>query len=163
MQWIPRTSNQQADYISRLIDTDDWQITEEFLMVGGARIVLIVLLIIKIRSSPNIFEVLEPEYFWCWIFLSVSSRRKSPSSPSSWYRPTRIALFEISAGLWYARCTSLAFGSFLAFNYKYSSYLVAHSIHIGNEIQTRGRNFNSLLGSDLLTGNIIAFRLKFTE
>ena len=30
VQWIPRTSNQQADYISRLIDTDDWQITEEF-------------------------------------------------------------------------------------------------------------------------------------
>jgi len=28
VQWIPRTSNQQA-YIS-LIDTDDWQITEEF-------------------------------------------------------------------------------------------------------------------------------------
>ena len=27
VQWIPRTLNQQADYISRLIDTDDWQIT----------------------------------------------------------------------------------------------------------------------------------------
>ena len=24
VQWIPRTSNQQADYKSRLIDTDDW-------------------------------------------------------------------------------------------------------------------------------------------
>lgn len=30
VQWIPRTSNQQADYISRLIDTDDWQITDKF-------------------------------------------------------------------------------------------------------------------------------------
>ena len=29
VQWIPRTSNQQADYINRLIDTDDWQITDE--------------------------------------------------------------------------------------------------------------------------------------
>ncbi|CAH3127943.1 unnamed protein product [Porites lobata] len=47
--------------------------------------------------------------------------------------------------------------------HKYSSYLVAHSIHIGNEVLTRGRNLNSLLGSDLFTGNIIAFRLKFTE
>ena len=35
VQWIPRTSNQQAD-ISRLIDTDDWQITEEnFLFLDG--------------------------------------------------------------------------------------------------------------------------------
>ena len=30
VQWIPRTSNQRAHYISGLIDTDDWQITEEF-------------------------------------------------------------------------------------------------------------------------------------
>ena len=32
VQWIPRTSNRQADYISRLIDTDDWQITDEFFL-----------------------------------------------------------------------------------------------------------------------------------
>ena len=37
-QWIPRTSNQQTDYISRLTDTDDWQITKKmffFFMAGG--------------------------------------------------------------------------------------------------------------------------------
>ena len=59
VQWIPRTSNQQADYISRLIDTDDWQITEEnFLFLDGrwGPIVLIVLPIIIIIS-------LEPQYF----------------------------------------------------------------------------------------------------
>ena len=59
VQWIPRTSNQQADYISRLIDTDDWQITEEnFLFLDGRwrPIVLIVLPIIIIIS-------LEPQYF----------------------------------------------------------------------------------------------------
>ena len=32
VQWIPRSLNQQADYISRLIDTDDWQITNEFFL-----------------------------------------------------------------------------------------------------------------------------------
>ena len=26
MEWIPRTSNEKADYISRIIDHDDWQI-----------------------------------------------------------------------------------------------------------------------------------------
>ena len=36
VQWIPRMSYQQADYISRLIDTDDWQIIEEsFLFLDG--------------------------------------------------------------------------------------------------------------------------------
>ena len=47
--------------------------------------------------------------------------------------------------------------------HKYSPYPVAHSIHIGNEVLTRGGNFNLLLGSDLFTGNIIAFRLKFSD
>ena len=32
VQWIPRTENEKADYISRLIDFDDWQITPEFLL-----------------------------------------------------------------------------------------------------------------------------------
>ena len=29
VQWIPRNENEQADFISRLIDTDDWIISEE--------------------------------------------------------------------------------------------------------------------------------------
>ena len=29
VQWIPRTENEKADYISRLIDFDDWQITHD--------------------------------------------------------------------------------------------------------------------------------------
>ena len=28
--WIPRGQNVQADYLSRIIDTDDWQTTVEF-------------------------------------------------------------------------------------------------------------------------------------
>ena len=32
IQWIPRIENQKADYISRLIDIDDWQITPAFFL-----------------------------------------------------------------------------------------------------------------------------------
>ena len=32
IQWIPRTLNQQADYISRLIDVDDWQTTNDLFL-----------------------------------------------------------------------------------------------------------------------------------
>ena len=35
IQWIPRSLNEQADYISRLIDTDDWQITHDFFCISG--------------------------------------------------------------------------------------------------------------------------------
>ena len=38
VQWIPRSLNQQADYISHLIGIDDWQITNEFfLFLNGHR------------------------------------------------------------------------------------------------------------------------------
>ena len=30
IQWIPRTENEKADFISRFIDVDDWQLTESF-------------------------------------------------------------------------------------------------------------------------------------
>ena len=33
VQWIPRTDNEKADYISRRIDVDDWQITQEFVQL----------------------------------------------------------------------------------------------------------------------------------
>ena len=34
VQWIPRSLNQQADYISRLIDIDDWQLTNDFFSIS---------------------------------------------------------------------------------------------------------------------------------
>ena len=30
VQWIPRSENEKADFISRLIDVDDWQLSESF-------------------------------------------------------------------------------------------------------------------------------------
>ena len=87
-------------------------------MAGGAHIVLIVLLIIIIKSSPNIFRGFGTPIPRVLIFsFSLFEEKIAFSGLSTWYRPTRIALFEISAGRWYVRCTSLAFGSFLAFNY----------------------------------------------
>ena len=32
LQWIPRTEIQRADYISRIIDIDDWRISADCLM-----------------------------------------------------------------------------------------------------------------------------------
>ena len=34
IQWIPREQNTRADFISDLIDPDDWQITEEVTSTG---------------------------------------------------------------------------------------------------------------------------------
>ena len=33
VEWIPRSENEQADFVSRLIDTDDWSISEELFKI----------------------------------------------------------------------------------------------------------------------------------
>ena len=36
VHWVPRTENEEADYISRLqVDFDDWQITQDFFLSLG--------------------------------------------------------------------------------------------------------------------------------
>ena len=60
VQWIPLTENEKADYISRLIDFDDWHITHDLFLIWKsywARIQLTVLPIIIQQSSLDSFRV----------------------------------------------------------------------------------------------------------
>ena len=126
---------------------------------------LIVLLIIIITSSPNIFRGFgNPNTSGVdFFFQSLRGENCLVVPPVGivprvlHYLKSQQAVGTLAVPLW----PSAHFWPLIT--HKYSSYLVAHSIHIGNEVLTRGRNLNSLLGSDLFTGNIIAFRLKFTE
>ena len=113
--------NQQADYTSRFIDTDDWQLTDDFfffLMVVGGPIVLIVLPIIMIISSLNIFQGSGTPKLRALIFsFSLVEER------IAWWFLLLVlfpcfALYETPACRRYTRRTPLAFGSFLAFNYE---------------------------------------------
>ena len=168
VQWIPRTMNQQADYISRFIDTDDWQLTDEFFLFldgcWGPH---------SVDCFANYCNHKLPKYF---------SRFWNPntSGVDFFFQPLRgeNCLVVPPVGivprvLHYMKCQHAAgtlvvplwpsahFWS-LIMN-KYNNYLVAHSIHVGKEVLTRGRNPNSLLGSDHFTGYIIALRVEFTE
>ena len=122
VQWIPRTMNQQADYISRFIDTDDWQLTDEFFLFldgcWGPH---------SVDCFANYYNHKLPKYFsrfWnpnTWgvdFFLSASSRRELPGGSSCRYCSACFALYEMPACCGYTRRTPLAFGSFLAFNYE---------------------------------------------
>ena len=112
VQWIPRTLNQQR--LSRLIDTDDRQITKEcfvyFLMGVGGPILLIVLPIITI--TPQIlFEILESQYCMCRLLLSASWRRELSRGSTRGYCSTCFALYEMSVCRLYTCCTLLALAS----------------------------------------------------
>ena len=168
VQWIPRTSNQQADYISRLIDTDDWQITDNFFIfledLWGLR---------SVDCFANYYNHKLPKYFsrfWNlyssgvdFFFQSLREENCLVLPPDGiiphvlHYMKSQQAIGNLVVPLW----PSAHFWPLIA--HKYSRYLVAHSIHIGNEVLTHGKNFNSLLGSDLFKGNIIAFRFNFTD
>ena len=59
IQWIPRTELERADYISRIIDIDDWQLTavaSSSLKSYGVRTRLTALQIITIRKLTSIFQ-----------------------------------------------------------------------------------------------------------
>ena len=69
VQWIPRTSNQQADYITRLIDTDDWQITDEFFLfldeLWGPHSVNCFANYYNHKLPRFFLEILEPQFLGC--------------------------------------------------------------------------------------------------
>ncbi|XP_071796296.1 uncharacterized protein [Asterias amurensis] len=37
VEWIPRAKNDQADFVSRILDTDDWSLSEKFFSLINAR------------------------------------------------------------------------------------------------------------------------------
>ena len=153
VQWIPRTLNQQADYISRLIDTDAWQITDEFLSLDGLWGPL------SVDCFANYCNHKLPKYlsrFWNrnssgvnFLFQSLQEENCLVVPPVGiiprvlHYLKSQQAVGTLVVPLW----PSAHFWPLIA--HKYSPYLVAHILHIGNEVLTLGRNFNSLLGSDL--------------
>ena len=168
MQWIPRTLNQQADYISRLIDVDDWQTTNGlFLSLNhrwGPH---------SVDCFANYYNHKLPRFFsrfWnpntagvdffiqplrgenCWVVRPVSivprvlHYMKSQNAVG-----TVILPFWPSAHYWPLLTN------------KYLKYISGYSMHIGNQSLAHGRNLNSLLGSKRFKGYVIALRMEFLD
>ena len=70
MQWIPQTKFDRADFISRIIDVDDWQITTfslEFLDYTWGHIQWTVSLISIIRKSKSFIRDFGTQVVAEWI------------------------------------------------------------------------------------------------
>ena len=168
IQWIPRTLNQQADYISRLIDIDDWQTTDDlFLSLNdrwGPH---------SVDCFANYYNHKLPRFFsrfWnpntagvdffiqplkgenCWVVPPVQIVPRVLHYMKSQNAVGTVVLpFWPSAHYWP-----------LLMN-KYLKYISAYSVHIGNQSLTHGRNLNSLLGSKRFKGHVIALRMEFLD
>ena len=166
IQWIPRTELQRADYISRIIDVDDWQI------------------------SPSCFESLEsswgPHTVDCFAnyyntkLAKFFSRYWSPGCSGVDFFVQKLEhenclvvppVDTIGRALNYlhaCRATATLVVPFWSSSYfwplisrKFSGFILGYKVFSGKFALVHGRNINSFLGSDRFYGNVLAVRFVF--
>ena len=166
VQWIPRKENEKADYISRLIDFDDWQITPEFFLrleeLWGPH---------TVDCFANFYTAKLPRFFsrfWnpetsgveCFV-QNLESENCLVVPPVSLiaralhYLSLKKARATIVIPVW----PSSSFWPLLTSQYK--PFMKGCFQQNGSEALTLGRNLNSFLGSVNFTGNVVAVRLEF--
>ena len=168
MQWIPRTLNQQADYISRLIDVDDWQTTNDLFLA------------LNHRWGPHSVDCFANYYnhklprffpkFWNpntagvdFFIQPLRGENCSVVPPASivpvvlHYMKSQNAVGTVILPFW----PSAHYWPLLT--NKYLKYISGYSMHIGNQSLAHGRNLNSLLGSKRFKGYVIALRMEFLD
>ena len=166
VQWIPRTESEKADYISRLIDFDDWQITPEFFLrlekLWGPH---------TIDRFANFYAARLPRFFsrfWNPGTSGVDFFVQNLESENFLVVPpvSLIALVLHYLSLQKARATivrpewpSSSFWPLLTSQGK--QFMKDCFQQNGTEALTLGRNLNSFLGSVNFTGDIVAVRLEF--
>ena len=119
IQWIPRTENEKADYISRRIDIDNWQITGVFfLAIDSSWRPHSVDCMANFYNTkiPRliIFRVLEPRYQWSRFLRAKPQLRKLSCGPSNFSSSQSTPLPEYSESQSDARRTALTLVQFLA-------------------------------------------------
>ena len=166
VQWIPRTENEKADYISRLIDFDDWQITPEVFLrleeLWGPH---------TVDCFANFYTAKLPRFFsrfWNPETSGVDFFVQNLESENCLVVPpvSLIARALLYLSLQKARATivipvwpSSSFWPLLTSKYK--QFMKGCFQQNGTEALTLGRNLNSFLGSANFTGNVVEVRLEF--
>ena len=152
VQWIPSYLNQQADYITCLIDIDDWQITNAFFLFPdrhwGPH---------TVDCFANFNNHKLPKFFsrfWNRGTAGVDFFFQALRRENCLVVPT---VGIVACVLHYMKSQD-ASGTLVVpvlplahywplIKHNYCDYLIAHAIRAGNEVLTHGRNYNSLLGS----------------
>lgn len=166
IQWIPRSENHKADYISRIIDTDDWQITDQCFRL------------IEHRWGPhtvdamaNYYNTKIPKFFsryWNphtsgvdFFVQNLNSENCLIVPPVSIIAKTLhyLHIQNATASLVVPFWQSSTFWPLIT--HRYWQFVRDYVFLDGSTALTHGRNRNSLLGSADFRGDIIAIRLKF--
>ena len=166
VQWIPRTDNEKADYISRLIDIDDWQITQEFFQI------------LDNQWGPHTVDCFANFYnakldrffsrFWNPGASGVDFFVQSLESENCLVVPPVILVARAVhfLSIQNAKATvvvpfwpSSSFWPLLTCRYR--RFMKGCLLQEGTEALRLGRNQNSLLGSERFRGKVAAIRFEF--
>ena len=166
VQWIPLTENEKADYISRLIDFDDWQITPDFFLsleeLWGPH---------TVDCFANFYTAKLPRFFsrfWNPGESGIDFFAQDLDSENCLVVPPvtlaarviqYLSLQKVRATLVVPLWPSSAFWPLLMS--KYRPFMKGCLVRNGTEALTLGRNLNSFLGSPRFTGEVVAFRFEF--
>ena len=166
VQWIPRTENEKADYISRLVDFDDWQITHDLFQsleqLWGPH---------TVDCFANYYTAKLPRFFsrfWNpgasgidFFAQDLSSENCLVVPPVTLvarvihYLSLQKAMATLVVPLW----PSSSFWPLLTS--KYRSFIKGCFRLNASQALALGRNLSSFLGSPRFTGEIVALRFEF--
>ena len=166
IQWVPRAENERADFISRLIDPDDWQISTDFFqyldVLWGPH---------TVDCFANYYNYKIPRFFprfWnpntsgvdCFVqnLTNENCLAVPPvsivSRPLHYFRGQKAAVTLVVPSWPSANFWSLIFSL-------YKAFVIAYKTFSRQRVLMRGRNTNSLLGSRRFKGDVLAIRFKF--
>ena len=166
IQWIPRDFNSRADYLSRLIDVDDWEITDTLFAylnnIWGPY---------TVDCFANYYNCKLHRFFsrfWNPNTSGVDFFVQNLLNENCWAVPPVSLISRAFHYIWHQQATATIVVPFWpSANFwpvimsKFRSFIIARKVFKGQEVLKQGRNVNSLFGSDRFWGQMIAFRMDF--
>ena len=166
IQWIPRTEIEKADFISRIIDIDDWQITrdcfEAIERLWGIH---------TVDCFANYYNKKVSKYFsrfWNPGSSGVDFFVQNIKGENCLVVPPVDLIVRALHYLYVCKATATVIVPFWPssqflpiLSRKYVSFVVGYQFFSGRHSLVHGRNINSLLGSNRFFGDILAVRLQF--
>ena len=166
IQWIPRDFNSRADYLSRLIDVDDWEITDTLFAyinnIWGPY---------TVDCFANYYNCKLHRFFsrfWNPNTSGVDFFVQNLLNENCWAVPPVSLISRALHYIWHQQATATIVVPFWpSANFwpvimsKFRSFIIARKVFKGQEVLKQGRNVNSLFGSDRFWGQMIAFRMDF--
>ena len=166
VQWIPRTEIERADYISRIIDVDDWQISADCFMSleesWGVH---------SVDCFASYYDKKVNKFFsrfWNPGCSGVDFFVQNLEGENCLVVPPVSLIARVIHYLHVSRAIATVVVPFWPSSFfwpiisrKFSRFIIDCKCFDASALE-QGRNTNSLLGSDRFTGFILAVRMKFS-